>query len=86
LLVVIGDEKRLGLGEGGGDDVKGLGVAVELLVLAVFGGVAASELLAPDATTAEDKKGLAARDRGTITSNDGWQAKRQTACAYDIGG
>jgi hypothetical protein len=41
-----------------------------------------------DATTAKDKKGTAARDRGTmtITSNDGWQAKRQIECAYDIGG
>jgi hypothetical protein len=41
-----------------------------------------------DATTAKDKKGAAARDRGTmnITNNDGWQANRQIECAYDIGG
>jgi hypothetical protein len=41
-----------------------------------------------DATTAKDKKGAAARDRGTmtVTNNDGWQAKRQIECAYDIGG
>jgi hypothetical protein len=41
-----------------------------------------------DATTAKDKKGAAARDRGTmtITSNDRWQANRQIECAYDIGG
>jgi hypothetical protein len=41
-----------------------------------------------DATTAKDKKGAAARDRGTmtITSKDGWQANRQIECAYDIGG
>jgi hypothetical protein len=41
-----------------------------------------------DATTAKDKKGTAAKDRGTmtITNNDGWQANRQIECAYDIGG
>jgi hypothetical protein len=41
-----------------------------------------------DATTAKDKKGAAARVRGTmtVTNNDGWQAKRQIECAYDIGG
>lgn len=41
-----------------------------------------------DVTTAKDRKGFAARVRGTmtITSSDGWQAKRQIECAYDIGG
>jgi hypothetical protein len=41
-----------------------------------------------DATTSKDKKGAAARVRGTmtVTNNDGWQAKRQIECAYDIGG
>jgi hypothetical protein len=41
-----------------------------------------------DATTAKDKKGAAARVLGTMTvsNSDGWQAKRQIECAYDIGG
>jgi hypothetical protein len=41
-----------------------------------------------DVTTAQDRKGFTAKERGSIVviSNDGWRKKIETECAYDTGG